>query len=103
MFIIAQVKTRNSFTFIRTSCLSSLYSHWRKNKSLRFILRTKPKIEIPTNTRVVILAGNENNPCASLKNNIGCFRGGQAEFNDLRFLGVSGRGWNATMEFFLVK
>jgi hypothetical protein len=73
---------------------SHLFSHWRKNKSLRFILRTKQQMDIKTNTRVVILAGNENNPCAALKNNVSWFRGGQAEFNDLRFLGASGRGLN---------
>jgi hypothetical protein len=43
---------------------------------------------------VIILAGNENNPCTTLKNNVSWFRGGQAEFNDLRFLGASGRGLN---------
>lgn len=69
-----------------------LFSHWRKNKSLRFILRTKNQMEIKANTRVVVLAGNDYNPCASMKNNISCFRGNQAEFNDLRFLGASGRG-----------
>lgn len=67
-------------------------SHWRKNKSLHFILRAKQQIDIKANTRVIILAGNENNPCASLKNNISWFRSGQAEFSDLRFLGASGRG-----------
>ena len=66
--------------------------HWRKNKSLRFILRTKPQVDVETNTRVLLLAGNDSNPCATLKNNIGWFRDGQAEFNDLRFLGASGRG-----------
>ncbi|UJR33707.1 hypothetical protein I4U23_021136 [Adineta vaga] len=76
---------------------SSLPSHWRKNKSLRFILRAKQDIDIKTNTRVTILAGNDYNPCASLKNNISWFRGGQAEFNDLRFLGASGRGKKFTL------
>lgn len=49
-------------------------------------------MEVKGNTRVVILAGNDYNPCATLKNNISWFRGNQAEFNDLRFLGASGRG-----------
>ena len=49
-------------------------------------------MEIKANTRVVILAGNDYNPCTSMKNNISWFRGNQAEFNDLRFLGPSGRG-----------
>jgi hypothetical protein len=51
-------------------------------------------MDIKNNTRVIIFAGNESNPCASLKNNVSWFRDGQAEFNDLRFLGASGRGLN---------
>ncbi len=77
-----------------------LFSHWRKNKSLRFILRTKQHMDIKNNTRVIIFAGNESNPCASLKNNVSWFRDGQAEFNDLRFLGASGRGLNRKKNFF---
>jgi hypothetical protein len=49
-------------------------------------------MNIKHNTRVIILAGNDYNPCATLKNNVSWFRDGQAEFNDLRFLGASGRG-----------
>ena len=56
-------------------------------------------MDIKANTRVIVLAGNENNPCASLKNNVSWFRGGQAEFNDLRFLGASGRGKNFALFF----
>jgi hypothetical protein len=52
---------------------------------------------------VVILAGNDYNPCASLKNNISWFRGNQAEFNDLRFLGASGRGLDRKKSFFFLK
>jgi len=79
------------FCIKKNSCIF-FFSHWRKNKSLRFILRAKQQIDIKTNTRAIILAGNDYNPCATLKNNISWFRGGQAEFNDLRFLGPSGRG-----------
>lgn len=74
----------------RFSSLS--FSHWRKNKSLRFLVRTRNHVGIQANTRVVILAGNEYNPRAPLKNNVSWFRDGQAEFTDLRFLGTSGRG-----------
>lgn len=66
-------------------------------------MRTKNQTEIKANTRVVILAGNEHNPCATLKNNISWFRGGQAEFNDLRFLGASGRGSNMDFHLFYVE
>ncbi|CAF0753714.1 unnamed protein product [Rotaria sordida] len=91
-------RTKNTFIDLNPyfQC-SSLPSHWRKNKSLRFILRTKRHIDIKTNTRVVIFAGNDYNPCATLKNNVSWFRGGQAEFNDLRFLGASGRGKKFTL------
>ncbi len=50
---------------------------------------------------MVILAGNDYNPCATLKNNISWFRGNQAEFNDLRFLGASGRGLNRKIIFWI--
>jgi hypothetical protein len=90
MFIITKVIKIFVFLFYK----NHLFSHWRKNKSLRFILRSKHQMDIKTNTRVIILAGNENNPCAALKNNVSWFRGDQAEFNDLRFLGASGRGLN---------
>jgi hypothetical protein len=95
-------RTKNTFIDLNPyfQC-SSLPSHWRKNKSLRFILRTKNQIEIKPNTRVVILAGNDYNPCATLKNNISWFRGNQAEFNDLRFLGASGRGLNKKIIFWI--
>ncbi|CAF0788148.1 unnamed protein product [Didymodactylos carnosus] len=95
-------RTKNTFVDLNPyfQC-SSLPSHWRKNKSLRFVLKPKPDIEIKSNTRVMILAGNEFNPCASLKNNISWFRNGQAEFNDLRFLGASGRGKKFTLTIFV--
>jgi hypothetical protein len=91
MFIIAKVMIIFKFHFVFLKNFV-FFSHWRKNKSLRFILRSKHQVDIKPNTRVIILAGNDFNPCASLKNNISWFRGGQAEFNDLRFLGASGRG-----------
>ncbi|UJR13575.1 hypothetical protein I4U23_000588 [Adineta vaga] len=91
-------RTKNTFIDLNPyfEC-SSLPNHWRKNKSLRFILRTKNFIEIKANTRVIILAGNEYNACTTLKNHISWFRNGQAEFNDLRFLGTSGRGKKFTL------
>lgn len=70
---------------------------------MKFILRAKNQIEIKANTRVLILAGNDYNPSAILKNNISWFRGGQAEFNDLRFLGASGRGLCLTIFSFKIE
>lgn len=42
--------------------------------------------------RVTISAGNYKNPTAELKNNESVVRNNVAEFQDLRFLGKSGRG-----------
>lgn len=56
---------------------------------------------IKTNTRVVVLAGNEFNPSPPMKNNISVFRAGLAEFTDLRFLGASGRGKKFTLNIII--
>lgn len=95
---ILLARTKNTFIDLNPyfQC-SSLPNHWRKNKSLKFILRAKDHVEIKANTRVVLLAGNDYNPSAILKNNISWFRSGQAEFNDLRFLSASGRGKKFTL------
>lgn len=47
---------------------------------------------VPEATRVVVEAGNFKNPCAELKNNVSRVFNGIARFDDLRFLGKSGRG-----------
>lgn len=47
---------------------------------------------VPDATRVVVEAGNFKNPCAELKNNVSRVFNGVARFDDLRFLGKSGRG-----------
>ncbi|CAF1567053.1 unnamed protein product [Adineta steineri] len=99
---IVLARAKNTFVELNPhfEC-SSLPNHWRKNKSLHFILRTKNRLAIKSNTRVFILAGNEFNPCATLKNNVSCFRNGQAEFNDLRFLAASGRGKKFTLSIII--
>ncbi|CAF0899121.1 unnamed protein product [Adineta ricciae] len=95
-------RTKNTFIDLNPyfEC-SSLPNHWRKNKSLHFVLRAKNLIEIKPNTRVIVLAGNDFNPCATLKNNVSWFRNGHAEFNDLRFLGASGRGKKFTLSIII--
>lgn len=47
---------------------------------------------VPDGARVVIAAGNAKNPCAELRNNVSRVCNGVARFDDLRFLGKSGRG-----------
>lgn len=41
---------------------------------------------------MIIQAGNDENYCAELRNNIAVMKGGVAKFTDLRFVGRSGRG-----------
>lgn len=69
-----------------------LPKHWRSNKSLPYQFRVVSLIPIPDGTQVIITAGNEDRPCAELKNPITLMHGHEARFSDLRFLGRSGRG-----------
>ena len=43
-------------------------------------------------TKVVLTAGNDENCAAELRNNTATFKNQVARFNDLRFVGRSGRG-----------
>ncbi|KAL5108152.1 Runt-related transcription factor 3 [Taenia crassiceps] len=71
---------------------SSLPKHWRSNKSLPTPFRVVSLIPVPDGTRVVLSAGNEERPFAELKNAVAVMQNQEARFNDLRFLGRSGRG-----------
>lgn len=48
--------------------------------------------EIKDGTKVILQAGNDENYCAELRNSVSVMKGGVAKFNDLRFVGRSGRG-----------
>ncbi|CAH8664012.1 unnamed protein product [Schistosoma rodhaini] len=69
-----------------------LPKHWRSNKSLPSQFRVVSLIPVPDGTRVTVTAGNEERPCAELKNPVTIMHGHEARFSDLRFLGRSGRG-----------
>ena len=43
-------------------------------------------------TKVILTAGNDENAAAELRNNTAVFKNQAARFNDLRFVGRSGRG-----------
>lgn len=51
-----------------------------------------PNGYVPDGTRIAVFAGNLKNPCAELRNNVSQVWNGVARFDDLRFLGKSGRG-----------
>lgn len=80
---------------------SSLPKHWRSNKSLPTPFRVVSLIPVPDGTRVVLSAGNEERPFAELKNAVAVMQNQEARFNDLRFLGRSGRGELIVNPFYL--
>lgn len=48
--------------------------------------------DVKDGTKVILQAGNDENYCAELRNSVSIMKGGIAKFNDLRFVGRSGRG-----------
>lgn len=66
--------------------------HWRSNKSLPLPFRVLVLHPVADGTRVALVAGNDENICAELKNATSVIRKRVAKFNDLRFIGRSGRG-----------
>lgn len=71
---------------------SELPNHWRSNKTLPVAFKVVALGDVPDNTLVTVRAGNDENFCAELRNNSAAMKGNIAKFNDLRFVGRSGRG-----------
>jgi hypothetical protein len=73
---------------------TQLPPHWRKNKSLPapFKIVAMDPISVPDGTQVTVFAGNDEEFSAELRNNTTTFKNNVARFNDLRFIGRSGRG-----------
>lgn len=73
---------------------TQLPAHWRKNKSLPapFKIVAMDPISVPDGTQVTVFAGNDEEFSAELRNNTTTFKNNVARFNDLRFIGRSGRG-----------
>lgn len=76
---------------------SVLPTHWRSNKSLPCAFKVIALDDIPDNTLVKITAGNDENYCGELRNNTAVMKNQVAKFNDLRFVGRSGRGKSFTI------
>lgn len=66
--------------------------HWRSNKTLPVAFRVVALGDIMDGTVVTIRAGNDENYCAELRNCTAIMKNQVAKFNDLRFVGRSGRG-----------
>lgn len=71
---------------------SILPTHWRSNKSLPMAFKVVALDDIPDGTPVTLKAGNDENFCAELRNCTAIMKNQVAKFNDLRFVGRSGRG-----------
>jgi RUNX transcription factor Runt len=75
-----------------TVLCSALPTHWRSNKSLPCAFKVVALDDIQDGTIVTIKAGNDENYCGELRNCTAVMKNQVAKFNDLRFVGRSGRG-----------
>ncbi|KAF6207566.1 hypothetical protein GE061_016013 [Apolygus lucorum] len=71
---------------------SALPTHWRSNKSLPAAFKVVALDDVVDGTVVTVRAGNDENYCAELRNCTAVMKNQVAKFNDLRFVGRSGRG-----------
>lgn len=76
---------------------SALPTHWRSNKSLPCAFKVVALDDIQDGTIVTIKAGNDENYCGELRNSTAVMKNQVAKFNDLRFVGRSGRGKSFTL------
>ena len=72
-----------------------LPSHWRSNKTLPVGFKVVALGEVMDGTVVTVRAGNDENYCAELRNCTAVMKNQVAKFNDLRFVGRSGRGMHS--------
>lgn len=66
--------------------------HWRSNKTLPVAFKVVALGDVGDGTVVTVRAGNDENYCAELRNSTAVMKNQVAKFNDLRFVGRSGRG-----------
>ena len=76
---------------------TALPPHWRSNKTLPGGFKVVALGDIKDGTKVTISAGNDENHCSELRNSIAYMKNKVAKFNDVRFVGRSGRGKSFTI------
>ncbi|XP_061639110.1 runt-related transcription factor 1 isoform X1 [Phyllopteryx taeniolatus] len=76
---------------------SVLPTHWRCNKTLPIAFKVVALGEVLDGTMVTVMAGNDENYSAELRNATAAIKNQVARFNDLRFVGRSGRGKSFTL------
>ncbi|GFT42297.1 runt-related transcription factor 1 [Nephila pilipes] len=74
-----------------------LPAHWRSNKTLPVAFKVVVLGEVLDGTAVTIKAGNDENYCGEMRNSTAVVKNQIAKFNDLRFVGRSGRGKSFTL------
>ncbi|XP_055710565.1 runt-related transcription factor 1 isoform X2 [Phlebotomus papatasi] len=86
---------------VRTGCphvvCTVLPQHWRSNKTLPVAFKVVALGEVGDGTLVTVMAGNDENYCGELRNSTAVMKNQVAKFNDLRFVGRSGRGKSFTL------
>ncbi|XP_063916918.1 runt-related transcription factor 1-like isoform X3 [Zophobas morio] len=94
--LIHEIQTEHPGELVRTGSpyflCSALPSHWRSNKTLPVAFKVVALGDIGDGTIVTVRAGNDENCCAELRNSTAVMKNQVAKFNDLRFVGRSGRG-----------
>lgn len=71
---------------------TKLPSHWRSNKTLPVPFKVIALGEIKDGTKVTVACGNDENYIGEIRNATAYMKNSVAKFNDLRFVGRSGRG-----------
>ncbi|XP_055587068.1 segmentation protein Runt [Uranotaenia lowii] len=74
-----------------------LPNHWRSNKTLPVAFKVVALGEVGDGTMVTVMAGNDENFAGELRNCTAIMKNQVAKFNDLRFVGRSGRGKSFTL------
>ncbi|CAL8286014.1 unnamed protein product [Lota lota] len=98
---VADVLADHAGELVRTDSpnflCSVLPSHWRCNKTLPVAFKVVALGDVPDGMLVTVMAGNDENYSAELRNASAVMKNQVARFNDLRFVGRSGRGKSFTL------
>ncbi|XP_046406707.1 runt-related transcription factor 3-like isoform X2 [Ischnura elegans] len=94
--VMCEVQAEHSGELVPTGSpyllCSALPAHWRSNKTLPVAFKVVALVDVMDGTLVTVRAGNDENCCAELRNCTAVMKNQVAKFNDLRFVGRSGRG-----------
>ena len=92
----AAINEQHPVELVRTGCpnvvCSALPTHWRSNKTLPVPFKVVVLGEVKDGTKVTVAGGSDENICGELRNAMTFVKNQVAKFNDLRFVGRSGRG-----------